>query len=195
MTQSDANWLDTLSEILTQPLPGTGKKSTEAPRPPVIHTEAEDDNSLLDQLTEILSKPPPGTEAQAAENSARRDDQGEAAVREAVEAADKDADPVSTTGAAGADWMQREYERFNGYQEHNRQSFAERQRYEQERFFEYQKRQLEGLNQSQLREQDVFRRHQQARFQEWRDEMQRGTRPEPGMMPPPPPPPWWRGRR
>lgn len=189
MSQSDANWLDKLSEILTQPLPGTEKRSAEAPRPPVIHTEAENDDALLDQLTEILSKPLPGSEAQAAEP----DDQGEAAVREAVEAAAKDADPVSTTGAAGADWMQREYERFNAYQEHNRHSFAERQRYEQERFFEYQKRQLEGLNQSQLREQGVFRQHQQARFQAWRDEMQRGRRPQPGMMPPPPPPPWWRG--
>jgi len=190
MSQSDTSWIDTLSEILAEPVPGSGNKEQGAPKPPVIHTQAEDDASLLDQLTEVLSNPLPGAEAQAAE----RDDQGEAAFREAAEAADKDADPVSTTGAAGADWMQREYERFNAYQEHNRQSFAERQRYEQERFFEYQKHQIEGLNQSQLREQDVFRKHQQARFQAWRDEMQRGMRPEPGMMPPPPPPPWWRGR-
>lgn len=190
MNDTDNNWLDKLSEILTQPLPGTGKKSAGTPPPPVIHAETEDDDALLDQLTEILSKPLPGSETQAAEP----DDQGEAAVREAEEAAARDADPVSTTGAVGADWMQREYERFNAYQEHNRQSFAERQRYEQERFFEYQKRQLEGLSQSQLREQGVFRQHQQARFQAWRDEMRHAMRPEPGMMPPPPPPPWWRGK-
>ena len=197
---TDSNWLDKLSEILTQPLPGTAAQQQEAPQPPLIHGADEDDDSLLDRLTEILSRPLPGTVAEAAGESeaqgeAHRQDPGEAALKEAVEAAPADADPFSATATAGADWMQREYERFNAYQEHNRQAFAERQRYEQERFFEYQKRQLEGLNRSQLREQELFRKHQQARFQAWREEMQRGAPPRPGMPPPPPPPPWWRGRR
>ena len=129
------------------------------------------------------------------------EDQGEAAVREAVECADEDEDPAVTVGTAGADWMQREYDRFNAYQERARQSFAERQRYEMDRFFEYQKRQLEQFSRSQQREQEVFRKHQQRRSQAWRGDM-RAHWPHrempPGMVPPPPPPPpppWWRKER
>jgi hypothetical protein len=200
MSNSEKSWLDTLSEILTQPLPGTEQKA-EVPQPPVIHTDDEDDDSLLDSITDILTQPLPGTEMPEAEAPVR-EDQGEAAVKEAADCSDDQTDPAVTTGAAGADWMQREYERFNGYQEQSRQSFAERQRYEQERFFEYQKRQLDQFAKSQMREQGVFRNHQQARFHAWRSQMQhhyvaQGMRPEPprpGMIPPPPPPPWWRNK-
>ena len=125
---------------------------------------------------------------------------GETAVREAEQ---PDADPVSTTAAAGADWMQREYERFNAHQERNRQAFAGQQRIEQERFAAYQRTQLDQLMKSQTREREVFKRHQEARFQMWRQDLHHAYAPAqgmappgfaPGMRPPPPPPPWWRKR-
>ena len=108
----EKSWLDTLSEILTQPLPGTGQKQVEAPQPPVIHADDEDDDSLLDAITDILTQPLPGTEMPAEPEAAptpaeqpQPEDQGEAAVREAVECADEDEDPAVTVGTAGADWM------------------------------------------------------------------------------------------
>ena len=191
---SDKSWFDALSEILSKPLPGT-EKAAPADKP-VVFTDDDDDDSLLDKITDILTKPLPGTEQpenpqtpQAAPENA-----GEAAVREAEDA---DADPVSTTAAAGADWMQREYERFNAHQEHNRKMFAEQQRVEQERFAAYQRAQLEQFMHSQERERGVFKQHQEARFQTWRQDLRQVYAPPgmpgpgfpPGAMPPPPPPP------
>lgn len=202
---TDKSWLDTLSEILNRPLPGTEQEAPAPVEKPVVFTDDDDDDSLLDKITDILTKPRPGTdesaEQPAGEVSAEPENPGETAVREAAEA---DTDPVSTTAAAGADWMQREYERFNAHQERNRQGFAEQQRIEQARFAAYQRAQLEQFARSQERERNVFKRHQEARFQTWRQDLRqvyapqpRGMPPQglpPGMMPPPPPPPWWRRR-
>lgn len=202
---SDKNWFDTLSEILSKPLPGTEQTSPAPAEKPVVFTDDDDDDSLLDKITDILSRPLPGTETPAAAGGGdtapvEPENPGETAVREAGE---PDADPVSTTAAAGADWMQREYERFNAHQERNRQAFGEQQRLEQERFAAYQRAQLEQFMHSQGRERDVFRRHQEARFQTWRQDLRQVYAPHPGMAPPgfppgmappPPPPPWWRKR-
>jgi hypothetical protein len=201
---TDKSWLDSLSEILNKPLPGTDKGAAPPAERPVVFSDDDDDDSLLDRITDILSKPLPGTEQRAGGASAEADtppeNPGETAVREAEE---PDADPVSTTAAAGADWMQREYERFNAHQERNRQAFAEQQRLEQERFAAYQRSQLEQFMHSQDRERTVFRHHQEARFQTWRQDLRQayhpaGPGPGPGAFPPgmipPPPPPWWRKR-
>ncbi len=217
--QSNKSWLDSLSEILNSPLPGTETASEEAgpaAEAPVVFSDDDDDDTLLDRITEVLSKPLPGTgpedkpEASAAPG-AGPENPGEQAVKKASEE-DAEADPVSTTGAAGADWMQREYERFNQHQERNRQAFAARQKVEQERFFAYQRQQLEGFTHSQERERQVFRQHQEGRFQAWRQDLRKQFGPPPGgpgqpmpgrspagpgMHPgmlPPPPPPWWRRR-
>lgn len=201
---SDKSWLDSLSEILNKPLPGTEGKTPPSADKPVVFSDDDDDDSLLDKITDILSKPLPGTEqtadgAPSAETPVP-ENPGETAVREAEQ---DDADPVSTTAAAGADWMQREYERFNAHQESNRQAFAEQQRIEQERFAAYQQAQLQQIMKSQAREREVFKRHQEARFQMWRQDLHHAYAPPqgigppgfaPGMRPPPPPPPWWRKR-
>ena len=196
---SDKSWFDTLSEILNKPLPGTEPAAPAPAEKPVVFTDDDDDDSLLDKITDILSKPLPGTEPPAA-GAGSPENPGETAVREAES---PDADPVSTTAVAGADWMQREYERFNAHQERNRQAFGEQQRLEQERFAAYQRAQLEQFTRSQERERDVFRRHQEARSQMWRQDLRQAYGPQPGMappgfppgmMPPPPPPPWWRKR-
>jgi hypothetical protein len=201
----DKNWFDALSEILSKPLPGTEDKPKAPADRPVVFRDEDDDDSLLDTITDILSRPLPGTEAaagqggDAAASPAEPENPGETAVREAEE---PDADPVSTTAAAGADWMQREYERFNAHQERNRQAFAEQQRVEQERFAAYQRAQFEHFMKSQERERDVFRRHQEARFRTWRQDLRQAYAPPPGIAPPgfppgmvpPPPPPWWRKR-
>ena len=202
---SDKSWFDALSEILNKPLPGTEGKVQKPADPPVVFTDDDDDDSLLDKITDILSKPLPGTEVSAGGGSAAGgtgpENPGESAVRDAEE---PDADPVSITAAAGADWMQREYERFNAHQEHSRQAFAEQQRVEQERFAAYQRAQLERFMQSQDRERGVFRHHQQLRFRTWRQDLRQTYAPPAGMPPggfaprmaplPPPPPPWWRKR-
>lgn len=206
--KTEKSWFDSLSEILSAPLPGTDRKP-EPVEKPVVFGEHDDDESLLDKITDILSQPLPGTEPPTKPAAARgkgagksapvvRENPGEVAVKEAES---PDADPVSTTAAAGADWMQREYERFNAYQERNRQAFAEAQRQEQERFFAYQRQQMQQFMQSQERERQVLGQHQQARFQNWRQDIQRNFAPPPGAMPPgmmppppPPPPPWWRKR-
>ena len=200
---SDKSWFESLSEILNTPLPGT-EKSQQPVDKPVIFTDDDDDDSLLDRITDILSKPLPGTETTTGGGGTGTDAQpenpGETAVRDAEE---PDADPVSTTAAAGADWMQREYERFNAHQERSRQGFAEHQRIEQERFAAYQRAQLDQFMKSQERERGVFKHHQESRFRMWRQDIRQaytgpGGRPPPpmppGMMPPPPPPPWWRKR-
>jgi len=199
---SDKSWFDSLSEILNKPLPGTEDKIQAPPEKPVVFSDDDDDDSLLDKITDILSKPLPGTEQEAGaplgDAQAPPENPGETAVRDAEE---PDEDPVSTTAAAGADWMQREYERFNAHQEHNRQAFAEQQRIEQERFAAYQRSQLDQIMKSQAREREVFKRHQEARFQMWRQDLRHAYAPPqgmpapgfaPGMRPPPPPPPWWR---
>jgi hypothetical protein len=197
---SDKSWLDSLSEILSKPLPGTEEKTPVPAERPVVFSDDDDDDSLLDRITDILSAPLPGTEQPAGEAKAEPENPGETAVRDAEKA---DADPVSTTAAAGADWMQREYERFNAHQEHNRQAFAEQQRIEQERFAAYQRAQLDQIMKSQARERAVFKRHQEARFKTWRQDLRHAYAPPPGMpapgfapgmRPPPPPPPWWRKR-
>lgn len=195
---SDKNWLDSLSEILNKPLPGTeGKVPADKP---VIFSDEDDDDSLLDKITDMLSKPLPGTEDSAnaapSDTPSEPENPGETAVRDAE---DPEADPVSTTAAVGADWMQREYERFNAHQEHNRQAFAEQQRVEQERFAAYQRAQLDQLMKSQTRERSIFKQHQEARSRMWRQDLHHAYAPAqgmppPGMMPPPPPPPWWRKR-
>jgi len=142
----------------------------------------DDDDSLLDKITDILSSPLPGTEqtpdAPRGGAQAQPENPGETAVRDAEE---PDADPVSTTAAAGADWMQREYERFNAHQEHSRQAFAEQQRVEQERFSAYQRAQLDQIMKSQAREREVFKRHQEARFQMWRQDLRHAYASPPGM--------------
>ena len=202
---TDKNWFDTLSEILSKPLPGTEQQSQAPVDKPIVFSDDDDDDSLLDKITDILSKPLPGTENPGGDAAGKTPSQpenpGETAVREAGAA---NADPVSTTAAAGADWMQREYERFNAHQEQNRQAFAQQQRVEQERFAAYQRAQLDQLMRSQEREREVFRRHQEARFQMWQQDLRQAYAPPqgmppppglpPGMMPPPPPPPWWRKR-
>jgi len=213
---SDKSWLDNLSEILSKPLPGTestASKSADAqagkPASDVFHDD-DDDDSLLDRITDILSKPLPGTEQPAPGTTATADsptstpaavepeNPGETAVREASDNAADDEDPVSTTATAGADWMQREYERFNQHQDANRRAFSEQQRLEQERFAAYQRAQLDRFMQSQERERDVFRHHQAARSQAWRQDLRHNYAPAPPGMrpppPPPPPPPWWRKR-
>ncbi len=199
------SWLDHLSDILSKPLPGTETKketSEQAPDKPVIFGDDDDDESILDKITDILTQPLPGTtpstEAEKPAAPAKPENPGEVAVNKAQK---EGQDPVSTTGAAGADWMQAEYERFLAYQENTRKSFAEQQRLEQERFAAYQRSQLDRLMRSQERERLVFQQHQQARLQAWRGELNRtyaggppGAPPPgfpPGMMPPPPPP-WWR---
>jgi len=200
---SDKSWLDSLSAILNSPLPGTEGQSRPPSDKPVVFSDDDDDDSLLDKITDILSKPLPGTEQPADQAPAtvpsEPENPGETAVRDAEQ---PDADPVSTTAAAGADWMQREYERFNAHQEHNRQAFAQQQGVEQERFAGYQRAQLDQLMKSQAREREVFKRHQEARFQMWRQDLRQAYAPPgmpapgfpPGMRPPPPPPPWWRKR-
>jgi hypothetical protein len=200
---SNNNWLDKLSEILSQPLPGTETKSQAPPETPVVFTDDDDDESLLDKITDVLSKPFPGNEGPLDDNSSGRsatpaepENPGETAVRDAEQ---PNADPVSTTASAGADWMQREYERFNAHQERNRQAFMLQQQTEQERFAAYQRTQLQRFTRSQERERGVFRQHQEARFRMWRDDLQRtfGPYPAAGQRPsaPPPPPPWWRRGR
>lgn len=198
---NEKSWFDSLSEILNKPLPGTEEKNQAPVDRPVVFKDEDDDDSLLDRITDILSKPLPGTEPPDQGSGAAPvapENPGETAVREAEEA---DADPVSTTAAAGADWMQREYERFNAHQERNRQAFAEQQRLEQERFAAYQMAQLQQFGKSQERERNLFKSHQQARFQMWRQDLRQAYAPapgrpaqpmRPGVMPPPPPPPWWR---
>jgi len=205
---SDKNWLDSLSEILSKPLPGTEQREQAPADKPIVFTDDDDDASLLDKITDILSKPLPGVEASGSGDSndtraptqpaGEPENPGETAVRDAEE---PDADPVSTTASAGADWMQREYERFNAHQERNRQAFAEQQRLEQERFAAYQMAQLQQFGKSQERERNLFKSHQQARFQMWRQDLRQAYAPapgrpaqpmRPGVMPPPPPPPWWR---
>lgn len=200
---SEKSWFDSLSEILNKPLPGTEEETQTPADRPVVFKDEDDDDSLLDRITDILSKPLPGTEESGQGSGAAPaapENPGETAVREAEDA---DADPVSTTAAAGADWMQREYERFNAHQEHNRQTFAEQQRIEQERFAAYQRAQLDQLMKSQTREREVFKKHQEARFHMWRQDLRQAYAPPPGMppagfppgmRPPPPPPPWWRKR-
>jgi len=202
---TDKSWLESLSEILNKPLPGTESKHQPPAEKPVVFTDEDDDASLLDRITDILSKPLPGTEQADAPSTsttaaAEPENPGETAVREASDADDDD-EPVSTTAAAGADWMQREYERFNQHQEAGRQAFSEQQRIEQERFAAYQQAQLDQFMRSQGRERTVFRQHQEARFQAWRHDLRHAYRPAPGqqpnawphgMRPPPPPPPWWR---
>lgn len=201
---SDKSWLDSLSEILSKPLPGTEGQTQAPAEKPVVFNDDDDDDSLLDKITDILSKPLPGTEPPADATSTKTqsapENPGETAVRDAEE---PDADPVSTTAAAGADWMQREYERFNAHQENNRQAFAEQQRIEQERFAAYQRAQLDQLMKSQARERGIFKQHQEARFKMWRQDLHQAyAQPQgmaapgfpPGMRPPPPPPPWWRKR-
>ena len=201
---SEKSWLDSLSEILNKPLPGTEAKTPRPAEKPVVFSDDDDDDSLLDKITDILSKPLPGAEESsgtpATAETPEPENPGETAVREAEQA---DADPISTTAAAGADWMQREYERFNAHQEQNRQAFAEQQRTEQERFAAYQRAQLDQIMKSQAREREVFKRHQEARFQMWRQDLHHAYAPPqgvappgfaPGMRPPPPPPPWWRKR-
>jgi hypothetical protein len=210
---SDKNWFDALSEILSKPLPGTQEAAPVDK--PVVFTDDDDDDSLLDRITDILSRPIPGTSTTtddpvAAEQGGSAsgavkapENPGETAVREATDAADKDEDPVSTTAAAGADWMQREYERFNLHQEAGRKAFSEHQRIEQERFAAYQRAQLDQFMHSQERERAVFGRHQAARSTTWRQDLRHAYAPPPGtppgiapprMPPPPPPPPWWRKR-
>ena len=199
--EQEKSWLDSLSEILSRPLPGTAVPGREPIEKPVVFNETDDDDSLLDRITDILSKPISGADAGQAGQTAGRENPGEAAVRDAAE---PDADPVSTTAAASADWMQREYERFYAYQDRNRKAFAEQQRVEQERFLAFQKQQLEAFGHSQQRELNVFKQHQNARSQMWRQDLRQAygppggpglaTRPSrPGMMPRPPPP-WWRKR-
>lgn len=197
---SDKSWFDNLSEILSKPLPGTEQQPQAPAEKPVVFSDDDDDNSLLDQITDILSKPLPGTASADGTDVAATEPEnpGEVAVREAEA---PDADPVSTTAAAGADWMQREYERFNAHQEQTRQAFAEQQRVEQERFAAYQRARLEQFTTSQDRERVVFKRHQEARFRSWQQDLRRRYAPHamapapmhPGMLPPPPPP-WWRKR-
>lgn len=209
---SDRNWLDSLSEILSKPLPGTGaeekKEENAVPEGPVLFPEEnEDDDSLLDRITDILTRPLPGTEQPKGEEapkpgreiSPEPENPGEVAVGQAQK---ENADPVSTGAAAGANWMQMEYDRFMAYQEQSRKAFAERQKLEMERFAAYQRAQLDRLMKTQERERMVFRQHQQARAQAWQQDLHRSFGPPggppgypPGMMPPPPPPPWWRGRR
>ena len=124
---TDKSWFDSLSDILSKPLPGTEARAPA--EKPVVFTDDDDDDSLLDKITDILSKPLPGTEAAAPTDAAPAEPEnpGESAVRDAEE---PDADPVSTTAAAGADWMQREYERFNAHQDRNRTAFSDQQRVE-----------------------------------------------------------------
>jgi hypothetical protein len=198
------NWLDRLSEILSQPLPGTSEKApSQTEPPPVILPENEDDDSLLDRITDILSRPLPGTEAAPPEKGPvpEPENPGEVAVQEASKEND---DPVSSTAAAGANWMQMEYQRFMAYQEQTRKAFADRQKLEMERFAAYQRAQLDRLLRTQERERMVFQQHQQARAGEWQAQIrhQFPPGPPPGFPPggppgrmPPPPPPWWRGRR
>ena len=199
--KKEKSWLDSLAEVLSQPLPGTEQVEQKPVDKPVVFKDDDDDDSLLDRITDILSKPISTAEAGSADQTTAPENPGEAAVRDAEE---PDADPVSTTAAAGADWMQREYERFYAYQDRNRKALAEQQRIEQERFLAYQKQQLETFARSQERELKVFKQHQQARSQLWRQDLRQAYGPPgapgmpprppmPGMMPPPPPP-WWRKR-
>ena len=114
---TDKSWLESLSEILNKPLPGTAPSQPSPAGKPVVFG---DDESLLDRITDILSKPLPGTEQADDASTAptavvEPENPGETAVREASDSDDDD-EPVSTTAAAGADWMQREYERFNQHQ-------------------------------------------------------------------------------
>lgn len=193
MSDTSKSWFDSITDILNKPLPGTEAKSVEVQKP-VIHDDDSDDESLLDTITDILSKPLPGTVTKQAEQETRTDE-GEAAIREAQS---PEADPVSTTAAASADWMQREYERFNAHQEQSRTAFTAQQQAELEHFMAYQRHHLEQFGRSQERERAVFKQHQEARFRAWQASLQqtfsgahRPPMPGPGMMPPPPPP-WWR---
>lgn len=207
MSQDNKSWIDALSDILSSPLPGTEKSAPQVDKP-VVFTEDDDDDSLLDRITDVLSKPLPGSghESEAQDSSqpdsTEPENPGETAVRDAEQ---DDADPVSTTAVAGADWMQREYERFNAHQDRNRQAFAENQRVEQERFAAYQRAQLDQFMASQERERGVFRHHQEMRFRTWQQDLRQTYSPQqtsPGqhaagfrpVPPPPPPPPWWRKR-
>ncbi len=204
---TDKGWLARVSEILNSPLPGTTDSASPHPQEAQIPNEEDDDDTLLERITDILSRPLPGTStgesplpADAAETKPPQS-QGEEAVKKAE--AEKDADPISATGAAAADWMQREYELFNQHQEQARRAFFERQRQEQARFQQFQQAQLESFTSTQDREKAVFRQHQERRSQSWKNDLQRqfarqpqppGWGPGPGMVPPPPPP-WWRGPR
>lgn len=199
---NDRNWLDALSEILNRPLPGTEVPETrDSPKTPAAFNDDDDDDSLLDRITDVLTQPLPGSDTTADSPPVARENPGEAAVREAADPDDDE--PVSTTATAGADWMQREYERFSDHQESARQAFSEHQRREQEKFAAYQQTQLQRFMQGQARERDVFRRHQESRSQAWRQDLHQTFAPPPGgpmgqwgpgMRPPPPPPPWWRKR-
>lgn len=203
---SEKNWLDSLSEILSKPLPGTDHKSSEVPpEAPVIVPDDEDDSSLLDRITDILTQPLPGTEKPEMESPAGQRKQGQAPLEPenpgevAAQEAQKDNDdPVSSTATVGANWMQIEYQRFMAYQENARKAFADRQKWEHERFAAYQREQLDRLMRAQERERLVFQQHQQARTLAWQHDLRQNFGPPvgpPGTMPPPPPPPWWRGPR
>jgi hypothetical protein len=208
---NDKNWFDALSEILNKPLPGTAaEKQTGPSASPAVFNDDADDASLLDRITDVLTRPLPGSEpaGQTAGSGDTtpppRENPGETAVRDA--GAGEDDEPVSTTATAGADWMQREYERFADHQERARQAFSEHQRQEQEKFAAYQQAQLQRFMQGQTREREVFRGHQEARSQAWRQDLRQTFTPPPGPQagpwgpgtrpppPPPPPPPWWRKR-
>ena len=204
---TDKGWLARVSEILNSPLPGTADH-TPSPAPEArIPSEDDDDDTLLERITDILSRPQPGTGKEPtpapAEGAAVESPQSQAEEAVKKAAADKGADPISATGAAAADWMQREYELFNQHQEQARRAFFERQRLEQNRFQQYQQAQLEAFAGTQEREKAVFRQHQERRSQSWKNDLQRqfSRQPQPpgwgpgrGMLPPPPPP-WWRGPR
>ena len=96
--EQEKSWLDSLSEILSRPLPGTAVPGREPIEKPVVFNETDDDDSLLDRITDILSKPISGADAGQAGQTAGRENPGEAAVRDAAE---PDADPVSTTAWRG----------------------------------------------------------------------------------------------
>ena len=88
---SDKSWLDSLSEILSKPLPGTEDKTPPPSDKPVVFNDDDDDDSLLDKITDILSRPLPGSDAQAADTKpgaapTAPENPGETAVREAGQA-------------------------------------------------------------------------------------------------------------
>ncbi len=204
---TDKGWLARVSEILNSPLPGTADSASPPQKDSRIPSDEDDDGTLLERITEILSRPLPGTEGEAlpkpagAAEAEPPQSQAEEALKKAE--AEKDADPISVTGAAAADWMQREYELFNQHQEQARRVFSERQRQEQARFQQFQQAQLDAFTRTQDRERAVFRQHQEMRSQTWKQDLHRqfAQQPHPsGWGPgrgrvPPPPPPWWRGPR
>ena len=80
--EQEKSWLDSLSAILSRPLPGTAVPGREPIEKPVVFNETDDDDSLLDRITDILSKPISGADAGQAGQTAGRENPGEAAVRE-----------------------------------------------------------------------------------------------------------------